>query len=133
MFSAENIARPRRVWCYLHQESRSLLRAFTRPLYISYIYYIDLQGSSAGHPCKQFKLRKTPPPPIVDQLYDDVPTLKSIPACLNSLRVVSPGVQRRKSTRKDPVTQTESPVLTRLPPRTTAHSVSIQWSCVVKP
>ena len=31
----------------------------------------------------------------VDQLYDNVPTLKSIAVCLNSLRVVSPGVQRR--------------------------------------
>ena len=31
---------------------------------------------------------------IVDQLYDDVPTLKSTSACLNSLRVVSPGNQR---------------------------------------
>ena len=69
---------------------------------------------------------------IVDQLYDYVPTLKSIPACFNSLRVVSPGVQRRKSTRKDPVTRTESLVRTRPPPRTAADSVSIQWSCVVK-
>jgi hypothetical protein len=32
--------------------------------------------------------------PIVDQLYDDVPTLKSIAVCLNSLRVVSPGDRR---------------------------------------
>ena len=55
---------------------------------------------------------------IVDQLYDNVPTLKSISVCLNSLRVVSP--QRRKSTRKDPMTRTESLVLTRLPPRAVA-------------
>ena len=27
--------------------------------------------------------------PIVDQLYDNMPTLKSILVCLNSLRVVS--------------------------------------------
>ena len=71
--------------------------------------------------------------PIVDQLYDNVPTLKSVSGCLNSLRVVSPGVQRRKSTRKDPVTRTESLVLTRFPPRTVADSVSIQWSSEVKP
>ena len=32
--------------------------------------------------------------PIVDQLYDIVPTLKSISGCLNSLRVVSPGDRR---------------------------------------
>ena len=32
--------------------------------------------------------------PIVDQLYDDVPTLRSISVCLNSLRVVSPGNRR---------------------------------------
>ena len=32
--------------------------------------------------------------PIVDQLYDDVPTLKSTSVCLNSLRVVSPGDRR---------------------------------------
>ena len=32
--------------------------------------------------------------PIVDQLYDNVPTLKSIEGCHNSLRVVSPGVRR---------------------------------------
>ena len=66
-------------------------------------------------------------------LCDDVPTLGSHRVCLDSLRVVSPGVQRRKSTRKDPVTQTESLVLTRLPPRTAADSVSIQWSSEVKP
>ena len=60
--------------------------------------------------------------------------LKEHLVCLNSLRVVSPGVQRRKSTRKDrdPVTRTESLVLTRLPPRAVEDSVSIQWSCVVK-
>ena len=33
---------------------------------------------------------------------------------------------------KDPVTRTESLVLTRLPPRTAADSVSIQWSSEVK-
>ena len=70
--------------------------------------------------------------PIVDQLYVyNVPTLKSTSVCLNSLRVVSPGVQGRKSTRKDPVTRTESLVRTRPPPRTVADSVSIQWSSEV--
>ena len=47
--------------------------------------------------------------PIVDQLYDDVPTLGSTSACLNSLRVVSPGVQRRKSTREGPLDPDRKP------------------------
>jgi hypothetical protein len=55
-------------------------------------------GPTWGH--QQIRLG---PRPIVDQLYDNVPTLKSTVVCHNSLRVVSPGVQRRKSTRKDPV------------------------------
>ena len=42
-------------------------------------------------------------PAIVDQLYDDVPTLKSISVCLNSLRVVSPGNRRCHTTRKGPL------------------------------
>ena len=71
-----------------------------------------------------------PSRPIVDQLYDNVPTLKSTSVCLNSLRVVSPGVQRRKSTRKDPVTRTESLVLTRLPPR--AEATAYQYNGLVK-
>jgi hypothetical protein len=57
-----------------------------------------------------------------------VPTLKSTLDCLNSLRVVSPGVQRRISTRKDPVTRTESLVRTRLPPRAAADSVYAEFA-----
>ena len=41
------------------------------------------------------------------------------------------GVAKRPG--KDPLTRTESLVLTRLPPRTVADSVSIQWSSEVKP
>ena len=74
-----------------------------------------------------------PSRPIVDQLYDDVPTLKSTSACLNSLRVVSPGNRRWHTTRKGPLDPDRRSCPYKTPPRAVADSVSIQWSSEVRP
>ena len=93
---------------------------------VSFVFTLLSHGGLGESPSRRWHLlSSTPPPPpnlkpppIVDQLYCDVPTLKSHRVCLDSLRVVSPGERRwRNEPGKDPVTRRESPVRTRLPLR----------------